>query len=246
MHEKEELKILDSYIEECHSIETYTESETEEQINEIYKNMVQLDKPDIYSYIDNNLIMIEHFEFDSSIKNRDGSDYRQKEGIINNKFKKELEKRNGHGIEYHDSIPSTATKENYINNFIAQFENHYKKIDEYKMRKEFKKYKTIKTWFFIEDVSPLGSHHIDINGEYKTLLIFQFTEIINYLLKHKKVDKILYGFIAGDKKRLLLLDNNRSTYDKIISGRGIADDTEAIWLPVEVSGFSIPIFEIKD
>ena len=246
MHKKEELKILDSYLEECSYIETYIENETEEEINEIIRNMIQSDKPDIYSHIGNNLIMIEHFEFDSNAKNRDGSDFRQKEGIINNKFKKKLEERNGQSIQYHDSFTSTGTADNYIKNFIDQFDKHYKKIDKYKERKEFENYSTIKTWFFIEDVSPLGSSHINECGEYKSLIIFQFTKIINYLLKHGKVDKILYGFFASDKKRLILLDNNKTAYDKIIAGRRIADYTETIWIPVEVSGFSIPILEIKD
>ena len=154
-HKKEELKIFDSYINENNRIELYDETITEEQINEINNNMIQFEKPDIYSHIDNELIMIEHFEFDSYKKNKDGSDYRQKEGIINYKFKEKLEKGNGKIIRYDDSITPTASVENYINNFMNSFDEHYKKIDEYKKSKEFKDYNKIHTWFFIEDVSPL-------------------------------------------------------------------------------------------
>ena len=78
------------------------------------------------------------------------------------------------------------------------------------------------------------------------MIIFQFSQIVSFLLRHKKVEKILYGFIAGGKKRLLLINNIKEEYNKIIDARGLADDTKADWLKVEVSGFSLPVFEIKD
>ena len=43
-----------------------------------------------------------------------------------------------------------------------------------------------------------------------------------------------------------LNSNLAEEYNKIIDARGLADDTKADWLKVEVSGFSLPVFEIKD
>lgn len=246
MSNNNEKEILYSYLRECNTVMVYSNGDISNKLNCIIDNVIQYERPDMYSILNDEVIMIEHFEFDSYKSNKKGSDYKWKEGNIKNKFNKLIENRNKDEIIYNDTIKVTATKDNYINNFMIFFEDHYKKIDIYKKRISLKSNNKIKTYFFIEDISPLGSYYFTSKREFKNLKIFQFKEIIKFLLDHKEVSAILYGYFDGNKKKLLLLENNKYSIDGFIQEHELADELECYWFEPNISGFSYPIIKIEE
>lgn len=246
MENHNEKEILYSYIKDYNVINAYSDDIIQDKLNSVIKNIVQYNRPDMYAIINDEVIMIEHFEFDSYKSNRKGSDYRRKEGNIKNEFNKLLKNHIDNRIIYNNKIKSTATKDNYINNFISVFDEHYRKIDIYKERIKLLSNYKVDTYFFIEDISPLGSYCINSKREFRYLLIFQFKKIYNFLLSHKDVSAILYGFFDGDKKRLILLENNEESIKKLLQDYEVADELECYWFEPDISGFSFPIIKIKD
>ena len=126
------------------------------------------------------------------------------------------------------------------------FEEHYKKINIYRKRIRLLSNYKIETYFFIEDSSPLGSYYINSKREPRYLLIFQFKKIFNFLLSHKEVSAIIYGFFDGNKKRLLLLENNEDSVKKLLQDYELADELECYWFEPNVSAFSFPIMKIEE
>lgn len=144
-------------------------------------------RPDAIAYKNDDLLLIEHFEFDNSKATKKGSkqhladveSYREKSKTINDLGVIEQEvKRNG---KY------------FIENFSLQFNKHYPKIGEYRETVEQqlgKTFKNVKTMFVIEDSSPLTSVYLQ---NFKPVMLnlvhckefldlFEICEKLNYVL----------------------------------------------------------------
>lgn len=105
----------------------------QEEFNKLIKNMGIFERPDILSVYDNKVIGIEHFEFDSYKRTRKGSDFQRKHAIIDSNMKKKIkdELQPKETIIIHNEIESTASLDNYYENFRKNFIEHYNKIDDY-------------------------------------------------------------------------------------------------------------------
>ena len=68
---------------------------------------------------DNKIVAIEHFEFDSYKNNKDGSNYKIQENLIEQKMQKAIKsqlKEKGE-LMIHDKIKNTSSLNQYYNNF---------------------------------------------------------------------------------------------------------------------------------
>lgn len=95
--------------------------------------LIFFDNPDGYIKFSDYTLIIEHFEFDSSINNKKGSESRRK---INEAEKKMEMNRNNIGENNFSTITIpiklNATTENLKNNFIYQFKKHVNKKNQYR------------------------------------------------------------------------------------------------------------------
>ncbi len=154
------------------------------------------DRPDGFCKYNNNVLIIEHFEFDSSYKNKKGSTNRQ-ELFRTSNIKPNKEEK----IQiYRDKIKCNYTIENYIHNAIFNLNAHYSKIKSYKTNLINEKIITnncdVNILFCIEDTTILGN--IDsIKG--KPLFLPYCAEFIKVVENLNEIDYFLFGSSFGSQ-----------------------------------------------
>ena len=237
-------RIVNTYFNKNTEASVYNNGVTDGvQINNIIQNMIQFEKPDIISEYDKKIIGIEHFEFDSYKNNKKGSDYKIKEYEIEKKFsafmRRELPKRKN--VSLTNILKSSSTLENYYTNFTTHFLNHYNKIDEYKNNIKSKiniKDKELEMWFFVEDVSPLGSYFMNKKREINLLHPFYNIDIIKLLENSPKVKGIILGTYAMKEYKVIFIYNNDKNIENL--KKNIVDITENNFLSFEphTTGFA--------
>ena len=144
---------------------------------------------------DNKIVAIEHFEFDSYKNTRKGSDFKIQDNIIEQKMQKEINSnlKDKDEIMIHDQIENNSSLKQYYDNFRKVLLSHIDNIPEYKEHiiNDFGDKKEIEFWFFVEDVSPLGSYYRKTNIHPSLLLPFS-KENIEILKQHKEIKGIIF------------------------------------------------------
>lgn len=153
-------------------------------------------RPDAYTVIGNDMLLLEHFQFDNTKTTKKGSEQHKIAAKSEQKFKKKLVK-DGDFAVLDEDVKKKGTY--YIENFRAQFDSHYGKIDEYKteMREVLKKdFKNIYMGFLIEDASPLGSLYWN-NHKMCCLDLLQTKEFLDIFEKASKLDFALFSMTGN-------------------------------------------------
>lgn len=168
------------------------------------------ESPDMIAKKGNDVIAIEHFSVDSSKNTRKGSNDSRELDRIEKKLASLRSKATDNPIIYHDTIKGERSYDNLLINTFKIFDNHYKKIPNYKKNMNTNKIidssTNLKTMFFIDDVSTLGANVQTDKGAMPILLPFSY-EFLSFLKLHKDVDYVLacsYGF-GG--KQVWFIDN---------------------------------------
>lgn len=130
------------------------------KLRDIFKTLVPSEHPDAYAMLDNEVLIFEHFEFDSSNNNKKkGSQQRRSEAEDSRTFA--TLKPSGNGTLHHGEIFADYSIENYKKNLKQAFHKHYSEIAAYKQTLREKGVITgterITTLFFIEDTTVLGN-----------------------------------------------------------------------------------------
>lgn len=237
--------IINKYFSKDDKAEVIYEMDQEE-FTKMVNFMGTYEKPDILSIFDNKIIGIEHFEFDSYNNLKKGSDYQIKEKIIQRKMDKQIENDliSKKTMLINDKIENTSTLENYYNNFIKVFENHYKKIESYKEHIECDfdcKNKIIEFWFFIEDVTPLGNYFISSKGNNCLMSPLYSNEIIDLLKKSKKLKGIIVGRYAMNKYNLCIINNEEKVLEKFNKEKEEVTNEKFYSFDPQTTGFAILI-----
>lgn len=193
---------------------------------EIYNNIenaidvIPSERPDIIFCLDNLSIGLEVFEFTSYQEtNKKGNLIKRQESIIS---KSNLEERRKVGKNYFAThIETNISLKNYSNNFIKVFNEHYKKINEYK--ENLKKInKNNKIYFLIKDCTVDGNDII-YNNEPVFYYPLMNKEIFEFLKDKTDVDGIIFQskalynqnvffFFNNSKKAFDILYNENSKY----------------------------------
>lgn len=199
----------------------------ENKLNKFLHNLVSFECPDMYSKIKNNVLILEHFQFDCSNENRHGMSGISTENITNIKIENQLERETLYSISYEQ------TTDNYIKNFKKHFDSHHKKIKFYEQNLSSKKILTntdnLTVGFFIENKLPPYCFESEINNE----LILLFTKEFLDEFESSTLDFVLFGGLFNQKNILFYIDKNTiSAYrKKQISLKNITlcDMNEIIW-----------------
>ena len=210
-----EFEVLLTYLNEAGGIHIYQEITTADSYLRDMLNTGNIvydrDHPDMYVIRGVDLLIIEHFEFDSYPRKKGkGSGFRREESRIDRKLDELEYDENGRTLI--ESIHGESSYENYIVNAKNSFSKHYGEIDNYKnhLREEgvITQHSKIKVLFFIEDVSPLGS----IAGtnawsnDTELVTLARSKEFIEYLKGHDKLDFILAANEYSGSKYLWFID----------------------------------------
>lgn len=167
-------------------------------LSDTLRNINVYDCPDMYSLVNNEVLIIEHFEFDSSNKNKKGSSARVEIARVKREFNKKSDSFNGNILIQDDKIDTNNSAENYIENFTNVFDSHYSKIDLYKENISkigvVNDTTKIKTCFFIEDTTPLGNF-INENGNPRCVNLFYIKEYLDIFKKSDKVDCVFFWLL---------------------------------------------------
>jgi len=160
------------------------------------------EEPDLILINHKNVYAIEHFEVDSSKRNRNGSKYQQR---YNSKHFSEGEKLIDDRLMTEKMVVSTEKVEtnlcykNLLENTINSFNAHYMKIDSY--RNNITKYEKLKTGeikfiFYIEYNIVFPSFFIIENGPMIPVYPHNDIAFINYLRKKEKIVGIIFHYYS--------------------------------------------------
>ena len=204
------------------------------------------ERPDGYFFDEQTLTLyiFEHFTFDCSKTNRNGSSLRRNIKKADKEIKCELNNlsqeynsvkiiaqgegvQNGNTIVFNMGADGDKYRNNYIKSFKTQYENHSMKVQEYiaNCKQEIKTTPNkIITAFVIEDVTLGGTYFKNQNtmGEPVNLLLTkQFLEIF----RSSKIDYVIFG--------------NLQSHDLTICDRSIANDDLSKYIDLNGKEFFI-------
>lgn len=157
-------------------------------------------RPDAYATSDDTILLLEHFEFDSSKPTNKGSVQHQISAQTDRTIAEILSK---------DNFAVVAEKVDksgkcYVDNFIKQFNNHYSRIAGYisDMQTELStSYSNTIVGFVIEDSTPLGGVYFD--GEMKCVDLTFSKEFLDLFQKSQDLDFVIFAMTGNDNNKLL-------------------------------------------
>lgn len=157
-------------------------------------NIMEFEKPDVIIETETRAILLEHFEFDSSVRNRKGSASKREVAQVERDFHKEASSNHKHGkseVYFRASYEENRSIEWYVDNHNEIFDAHYRKLESYKKHyiEEVGSNKEIEFGFLIENTSLLN----DILINKQTLLVpFYIEELLSFYIKKAEVKHIFY------------------------------------------------------
>lgn len=194
-----------------------TLSENQQSFVKLIEMLMQskdFDRPDGY-YFDqatSTLYVFEHFAFDCSPTNRNGSSLRRNTKQVNNEIEREVENsvtdydsvkvidqgygvKNGNNITYIMGADGDKYRDNYIASFKKFYEDHNGKVNEYieNCKKEIGiTPNEVVISFLVEDVTVFGTHY-KRNGNMGDPVILLSTKQFLEIFKNSKVDYVFFG-----------------------------------------------------
>ena len=186
----------------------------------LLNNWHQFDRPDIYLVSSEKIYGIEHFEYDAHRRNKRGSLQRKENNLIVEEMKQKAYAvlKDKDSCVLRGEIQSKANVDNYKNNFIQAFNDHYSKVHDYKNRLievASSKNPPISIWFMAEDVTMLGTHII-CRDKANTALCpawpLLFPEVEEIFMQSNKIDGII--FADNYYKKLTFVKRNKDAIEE--------------------------------
>lgn len=183
------------------------------------------DAPDMFFLYNNQVLIVEHFEFDCYRATKKGSSFRREEARIQRAF--DSTPMVGSSLIRHDTIHAKSSYKDYINNAKRSFKEHYSKIDRYFNNLVeagvIQDSSVTKTMFLIDDVSPVGSIMIDNNAPWGSdavclVELCHCKEFLDLLSSSPKVDYVIACSSFGSKRFVWFVDqeNIQEYYNHVI------------------------------
>lgn len=171
------------------------------------------DAPDMMIKKGNEVIIIEHFEFDSYHVSRKGSPARREMARIQ-KAEDSVEATED-GVLFSDEIKGKSSYQDLIANLCRSFREHYSRIPMYK--ENLRGYGLIddttqvKVMFLVEDVSPLGSIVVSRDrqdSKMRPLIVLLCKEFLDLFRDSVDLDYVLACSSAADQDFVWFADRN--------------------------------------
>lgn len=211
------LKCLNHYFSESGEMSYNCEDYIVKNIIDIFDRgkYTYRDNPDLYIEFENQILVIEHFEFDwYNTLSKKGSVGRREKARIDRRFEEGSKKEN---VLIHDAFKGETSFDNYISNVKKGFDHHYNRIEEYisnlKAKSVITPEKTVSIMFVIENTSPLGCTYEDEQGCVRPCSLAECREFLLHIKDKSKVDYILA--LSEDwncKNRCLITTANLDDY----------------------------------
>jgi hypothetical protein len=177
-----------------------------------------VDSPDLVITEGNNVLIIEHFEFDNFKSAVKGSRNRIEQARIDRIVG--MITPTEEGAMYHDQICGESSLNYYESNAISQFRKHYEKIEKYNTRIRELGFSSdiseLRVVFIIEDKSPLGTLVHD--GERMLAVTLAHDRRFLELFKDKpSVDYVINCYSAFNQRFIWIIPYSQlSEYEKDI------------------------------
>lgn len=186
---------------------------------EFPENIIPFESPDMYIVYEDDVVGIEHFQFDSFKRISSGS-----RGIID---EKEASRNMDACAKSRDitidslyisqTVQAEMSFDYYRSNLLSLFDSHYARIDTYKknIMDALPNKKEPKICFYIEDSTPLGNHFITKEGPalLEPLLLKEFSE---RLYESPKLDYIVYSIRDDYLTKMRFFHNNEENRKLIV------------------------------
>ena len=182
------------------------------------KNLKPFESPDMYANLEDKIVLIEHFEFDSSKRTNKGMKGKAEESLLNQRLSG-LSADN----EFHiDKGNYEVSLENWHNNFEITFDTHYKKIPIYKDRiiehLSNTAKKEILVGFLIEDQYPpmvyKQNKHFQLN-------YFNTIQFKNKFFNSKDLHFVFFASYYEGEPRIFYFD--RKSFEIFSPGEDLTD-----------------------
>lgn len=167
--------------------------------------------PDMYIEYEDEIWIIEHFEFDSFRRTRKGSSCRAEQSRIDREFDGIIATEEG--VTYHGTISASSSYDDYIDNVKESFNSHYKKISQYKSNlisddadKGDSKFLVM---FLIDDISPLGTSYVDEKTGWTLIDLAHSKEFLDVMKVSSDVDFVLATACCSDEKFIWFIDREQ-------------------------------------
>ena len=148
------------------------------------------DRPDAFLRLKNEVLIIEHFQFDCYKQTASGSSFAKLDSELSKSFDS-LHEHNGY---LHCEIKASNSLEYYYVNACNSFQKHYEKIESYKrnlINKGFANSNdTFIVCFIIDDTTKLGTMVEGTNGAEPVILVL-YRRFLEFLQQYPCVDYIL-------------------------------------------------------
>jgi len=197
------------------------------------------DNPDAYIRFDNFVLIIEHFEYDSTENNKKGSKTRIENERINRKINQSINEKSESRI-VNDQLNVSHSTKKLASNFNKMFEHHVNKIEQYKKslcdNGVIQTNDAVKIMFCCEDKTTFGCLAHD--SKYP-MYAFSVIDINDCLEKMKKsnVDYFLLLNSYQNQKTVKFIPNNEELL--ITSMKKSIDEIEMINFTPQVISCSI-------
>ena len=159
--------------------------------------MIQSDKPDIIIECETIIYGLEYFTFDSSSITKKGTSMRIEHAKIQREYDLIINKAIKNGST--DTVTHNATYQsgrgidNYVNNYIRNFQAHYEKRKVYQKNNLLKtSNKKVELGFVIENTSILPDIVLDDKRRPRQLLPFNLTELQKFMINKNEIPHIFY------------------------------------------------------
>jgi len=192
------------------------------QVESFESSRTVVNGPDLYAHLKNGkLLVLEHFEFDSSKRRkRKGSKSKEEISAANRNFDETLESVTevGESVYNEHIIKSSTSLQCYKNNLIESFERHYKNIDNYIdniiSANLITNKEDILLAFFIEDSTLCGNQYYNADDyESYPLIPLNIPEFIERLKESDKLDYLFIGLNTRKSSELVVIELNEETTD---------------------------------
>ena len=157
-------------------------------------------RPDAYAEKGDALLLLEHFQFDNSKPNRNGSVQHQTSANTDRELGALLNSQDFAVIN--ETVKKSGAY--YVENFKVQFDSHAKKINYYKReiqdvtKRIYDKYLM---GFVIEDASPLGSTYFD--KHLKCVNLLWSKEFLDRFERTNELDFVIFAMTGDEANRIL-------------------------------------------
>ena len=188
----------------------------QEEAEYLLRSWHSYDRPDMYSFCNEKIYGIEHFEYDAHKRNNRGSLQRKEDNLIVKEMNQKAfgVLKDNDSCVFNEEMQSKANEDNYKNNFIYAFNDHYSKVCDYKNRLlEVADSRSLPTsiWFMAEDVTMLGAHIIRRDKTNATLYPawpLLFPEVEKIFMQSNEIDGIIFADYYYEELTLVKRNKN--------------------------------------